>query len=249
MGLLVNLVFVLPIIFTSSISFINGFSFFRLFKEKDDYTLFHISIIFVSIGLMFIFFIIPFIIPVDFCLDCFLIANVVAWIIFLEMGNAYFNAFLNCVNAYERYTLPIFGGAIALAIFTAINSEIYLLIDPIRIEAVLYIAGFISIMYLLIMSYNRVKLILIQFEGEELHMLELTQRVFWIGAICLCYTFLSVVTWLDVVKWELIDWTVYLNVLLYFGILLGMFIYSKKLDWDKIDIPSLLNILDSPSSL
>ena len=259
MGLLENLVFVLPIIFTSSISFINGFSFFRLFKEKDDYTLFHISIIFVSIGLMFIFFIIPFIIPVDFCLDCFLIANVVAWIIFLEMGNAYFNAFLNCVNAYERYTLPIFGGAIALAIFTAINSEIYLLIDPIRIEAVLYIAGFISIMYLLIMSYNRVKLILIQFEGEELHMLELTQRVFWIGAICLCYTFLSVVTWLivkginnlsiDVVKWELIDWAVYLNVLLYFGILLGMFIYFKKLDWDKIDIPSLLNILDSPSSL
>jgi hypothetical protein len=124
------------------------------------------------------------------------------------MGNAYFNAFLNCVNAYERYTLPIFGGAIALAMFTAINSDIYLLIDPIRIEAVLYIAGFISIMYLLIMSYNRVKLILVHFEGEELHM-----------------------------------------VLLYFGILLGMFIYSKKLDWDKIDIPSLLNILDSPSSL
>ncbi|MHA2215185.1 MAG: hypothetical protein ACXACY_04585, partial [Candidatus Hodarchaeales archaeon] len=115
------------------------------------------------------------------------------------------------------------------------------------------------IMYLLIMSYNRVKLILVHFEGEELHMLELTQRVFWIGAVCLCYTFLSVVTWLivkginnlsiDVVKWELIDWAVYLNVLLYFGILIGTFIYSKKLDWDKIDIPSLLNILDSPSSL
>ena len=259
MGLFENLLLVLPIILTSLISFITGISFFKIFKEKADYTLFHISIVFVSIGLMFVFFIIPFFFSMNSCLVCFLIANVIAWIIFLEIGNAYFNAFLNCVNAYERYTLPIFGGAIALALFTAINEEMFLLTNPIRLEAVLYVAGFISIMYLLIMSYNRVKLILAHFEGEELRMLELTQRNFWIGAICLTYTFVSVVTWLvvkgidnlsvDVFKWELIDWAVYLNVLLYFGILLSTFISSKKLEWDKIDIPALLNILDSPSSL
>ena len=208
---------------------------------------------------MFLFFIIPFLFPSSKCLECFLLANVIVWIIFLEIGNAYFNAFLNCINAYERYTLPIFGGAIAFALFTAINPDIYLLVNPIRIEAFLYVAGFISAMYLLVMSYNRVKLILTYFEGEELHMLELTQRVFWIGATCLIYTFLSVVTWLiikgidnlslDVFTWELIDWLVYLNVIIYLVLLLGAFIYSKKIDWGKIDIPSLLNILDSPSSL
>jgi len=259
MELIESLIFVTPILLTSIVSFINGISFFRLFKQKDDFTLFHISIIFFSTSIMFVFFIIPFIFPVIMSLECFLLANVVVWIIFLEIGNAYFNAFLNCINAYERYTLPIFGGAIAFALFTAINPDIYLLVDPFRIEAFLYIAGFISIMYLLLMSYNRVNLILTQFEGEELRMLELTQRVFWIGAACLIYTFLSVVAWLifkridnlslDVLTWELIDWLVYLNVLLYLGLLLGAFIYSKKIAWGKIDIPSLLNILDSPTSL
>ena len=259
MELIETLIFVTPIILTSIFSLINGISFFRLFKQKADFTLFHISVIFFSIGIMFVFFIIPFFFPVKLSLECFLLANVVVWIIFLEIGNAYFNAFLNCVNAYERYTLPIFGGAIAFAIFTAINPDIYLVANPFRIEAFLYIVGFISIMYLLFMSYNRINLILTHFEGEELRMLELTQRVFWIGTVCLIYTFLSVVTWLivkgvenlslDVFTWELIDWLVYLNVLLYLGLFLGAFIYSKKIDWGKIDIPSLLNILDSPSSL
>lgn len=259
MELIETLIFVTPIFLTSLFSLINGISFFKLFKQKEDFTLFHISVIFFSISVMFAFFIIPFIFPVIVALECFLIANVIVWIIFLEIGNAYFNAFLNCINAFERYTLPIFGGAITFALFTSINPDIYLLVDPLRIEAFLYIAGFISVMYLLLMSYNRVNLILTQFEGEELRMLELTQRVFWIGASCLIYTFLSVVTWLiikgidnlslNVATWELIDWVVYSNVLLYLGLLLGAFIYSKKVDWGKIDIPSLLNILDSPSSL
>jgi len=259
MELIQALIFVIPILLTSFFSLINGISFFRLFKQKEDFTLFHISIIFFSVSLLFAFFIIPFLFPLTLSLECFLLANVVVWIIFLEIGNAYFNAFLNCVNAYEVFVLPIFGGAIAFALFTAINPDIYLLVNPIRIEAFLYVAGFISIMYLLFMSYNRVNLILTNFEGEELHMLELTQRVFWIGATCLTYTFLSVVTWLiikgidnlslDVFTWELIDWFVYLNVFLYLGLLLGAFIYSKRIDWEKIDIPSLLNILDSPSSL
>ena len=114
-------------------------------------------------------------------------------------------------------------------------------------------------MYLLLMAYNRVNLVLTHFDGEELRMLELTQRVFWVGAACLIYTFLSVFIWLnikgidklslDVFMWELIDWLVYLNVFTYLGLLVGAFIYSKKIDWCKIDIPSLLNILDSPSSL
>ena len=141
-------------------------------------------------------FTIPFIFPVKSSLECFLLANIMVWIIFLEIGNAYFNAFLNCVNAFEGYTLPILGGAITFALFTAINPEIYLLIDPIRIEVVLYVAGFISLMYLLYMSYIRVKNVLTHFDGEELRMLELTQRIFWIGASCLTYTFFSVVTWL-----------------------------------------------------
>ena len=208
---------------------------------------------------MFVFFTIPFIFLETDYLECFLLANILVWIIFLEIGNAYFNAFLNRVNAFERYTLPIFGGAITFAIFTAINPNIYLLVNPIRIEAFLYLAGVISILYLVFMSYNRVNLILDNFEDEELRMLELAQLVLQIGATCLIYTFLSVIIWLlakgienlslDISKWILIDWLVYLNVLLYLGILLGMYFYSKKLDWTRIDIPSLLNVLDSPTSL
>ncbi|MHA1994207.1 MAG: hypothetical protein ACW97Z_06675 [Candidatus Hodarchaeales archaeon] len=253
-----TLILGIPLLLTAGFSLLNSVSFFRLFKQKEEPILLHISIIFVSAGIIFLFFLLAILLPEVPTINFFLLANVLVWIIFLEVGNAYFSAFLNCTNTYERYTLPIFGGSISLTVFTVINPDIYLLIDPVRIEIFLYLASFISVIYLLIMAYKRVNHILDNFEGEEIRLMLLTRRIFSLGALILVYTFISVLCWLIlkgieqldllITTWNVLDWLVYLNVIFYLAILLGAFMYSKKIDYSQIDLPSLLNILDSPKT-
>jgi hypothetical protein len=176
----------------------------------------------------------------------------------LEVGNAYFLAFLNCINVFERYTIPILGGALSMVVFTFINPDIYLLPNPVQFELFLYLASFVSVIYLLVRGYRRVNLLLENFEGEEIKLMLLTQRICSLGAFTLVYTFISVFSWLNfkgtdqldllMNNWNIFDWLVYINVILYFTILLGAFISSKKIDFSKIDLLSLLNILDSPKS-
>ena len=189
-------------------------------------------------------------------LACFLISHVLVWVIFLEIGNAYFTAFLNCTNVIERYSLPIFGGAIGFSAFTLINYTTYLLNDPTIIEVFFYLTSFITVIYLLIMAYSRINLLLGQFEGEDSKMILFSQRLLWISAGCLVYTFVSVLSWLylkgidqlslDILTWVILDWLVYFNIILYFLLLLGALIYSKKINFTEVDVISILNILDSP---
>jgi hypothetical protein len=106
------------------------------------------------------------------------------------------------------------------------------------------------------MGYNRISLILGQFESEELQLLFLTKRILGLGAISISYTFLSVIGWLlfqdisalslEISNWQLIDWIVYCNIPMYIVIFLGALIQFSKLNFDEIDIPTVLNILDSP---
>jgi hypothetical protein len=106
------------------------------------------------------------------------------------------------------------------------------------------------------MAYNRINLLLGQFEGEESKMILFTQRLLWISAGCLAYTFVSVLSWLilkgidnlslDILTWEILDWLVYFNIILYFLLLLGTLIYSKRINFAEVDVISILNILDSP---
>ncbi len=246
----------LPLLIASGLSLLNGLSLFKLFQQKEEKTLLHIAIIFISASLMFIFFFIPVMFPTPSELQCFLIANVLVWVIFLEIGNAYFTAFLNCTNVVELYSIPIFGGAIGFSMFIMINQGTFLLSNPTFVEVSFYLLSFITVVYLLIMAYNRINLLLGHFEGEEMKLILYTQRLFWISASFLLFTFISVLSWLtlkgidklslEISTWEIIDWFVYLNIILYLVFLLGAFVYSKKIDFSKIDIPSVLNILDSP---
>ncbi len=258
MTVLETLVLGIPLLVNSGFSLLHSVSFFRLFKQKEEPVLLHISIIFISVSLLFFFFLLAVLIPDTPSIDFFLVANVFVWIIFMEVGNAYFSAFLNCTNLLEKYTLPLFGGSIGMAVFTLINRSTYLLIDPVRIEIFLYLGSFISIIYLLVRAYMRVNLILNNFEDEEIKLMLLTQRVFSIGAFILVYTCLSVFCWLvfkgieqlDLIltSWNIYDWLVYLNVIFYLVIILGAFISSKRIDYLQIDLLSILNILDSPKT-
>jgi hypothetical protein len=205
---------------------------------------------------MFVFFLVPVLFPFVQTLDSFLIANIAVWFIFLEIGNAYFTTFLNYSKAIERYCLPIFGGAISFAIFTAINPSIYLVVDPIRIEIFLYIFSFSAVIYLLLMAYQKLNVILGNFEDEELRLILFIQNLLWISAGLLLYTFITVISWLtmkgidfltiNINEWEIFDIFVYFNVLLYSAYLYGAFIFSRKIDFGKIDVSSILNVLDSP---
>ncbi|MHA1941223.1 MAG: hypothetical protein ACW97P_05815 [Candidatus Hodarchaeales archaeon] len=258
MELLGFLILGLPLIFNAGISFLNGYSFFRLYRQIEEPTILHISGAFILVGVMFCFFTVPVILPTIPPLDSFLVANIAVWLIFLEIGNAYFTAFLNCSKVYERYSLPIFGGAIGFAIFTALNPSIHLIVDPITIEVVLFLASFISTIYLLLMAYRRLNVILGNFEDEELKLILFIQRFFWISAGLLVYTFVTVFIWLtikgidlltiNINQWETLDFLVYFNAILYSAYLLGAFVFSRRIDYDRIDISSILNILDSPSS-
>ncbi|MHA2093593.1 MAG: hypothetical protein ACW98F_03010 [Candidatus Hodarchaeales archaeon] len=258
MPLFETLILGIPLLLTVGFSLLNSITFFRLFNQKEEPTLLHISLIFISAFTIFLSFLLAVLIPESPPIDFFLFANIFVWIIFLEIGNAYFSAFLNCTNAFERYSLPIFGGAISMTIFTVINPDIYLLVNPIRVEVFLYLASFVSVIYLLTKAYQRINLVLENFEGEEIKLMLLTQRIFSIGALTLLYTFISVFCWLvfkgieqldiTMTSWNIFDWLVYLNVIFYLAILLSAFISSKEINYNQIDLQSILNILDSPKT-
>lgn len=252
------LVLGLPLIFIAGLSFLNGYSFFRLYRQIEEPTILHISGAFIFVCITFIFFVVPVILPSISPLDSFLLANIAVWFIFLEIGNSYFTAFLNCSQIIEKYSLPIFGGAISFAVFTAINPSIYLIVDPIRIEIFLYIVSVFAAIYLLLMAYRKINAILGNFEDEDLKLILLIQRLLWISAVLLIYTFTTVFCWLsmksinlltiNINNWEIIDFIVFFNVILYSIYLFGAFFFSRKIDFSKIDVSSILNILDSPPS-
>ncbi|NHJ01255.1 MAG: hypothetical protein EAX86_03890 [Candidatus Heimdallarchaeota archaeon] len=258
MGLIETLFLSIPLFITTILSFLNFLSFFRLYRQEAEATLFHIALVFLSSGGIFSLFLIAWFSPSTTQLSLIFIVNIVVWFLFLEIGNSYLSAFMNRTNALERYVLPIFGAAIGISLFNALNPEVYLIINPLRIEAGIYIISIFAVFYLFIMAYNRINMVLGNFDGEELSLLILTQRLFIVGGSCLIFTFISVFLWLlfkgipafslDIVTWNLLDWMVYFNVALYAGVLLGALIYSQKIEFKKIDINTILNILDSPQN-
>ncbi|MFX0210524.1 MAG: hypothetical protein ACFFDT_31380, partial [Candidatus Hodarchaeota archaeon] len=194
--------------------------------------------------------------PQSVQLQLFLITNVVVWFLFLEVGNSYLSAFLNRSQEIERYLLPIFGAAIGSAALVAIKPDIYLLTITLNIELIVYLVAIVSLLYIFIRAIIRINFILDQFEGEELKLLELTQLIFFLGTCGIGFTFITCFSWLvikgvtnlslDIVTWELIDWITFLNLPMYAGILLGALLRSLKIDFEEIDIPTILNVLDSP---
>ena len=246
----------LPLFLTAVLSFLNFLSFFRIYRRESEATLIHIALVFFSSFVIFTLFLFTMFSPPELQLVFILYANIVVWFLFLEIGNSYLSAFLNRTKPIERYVLPVFGAAIGISLINAINPEVQEIIYPLRIEAGTYILSIISVLYLFMMTYTQINIVLENFEGEELHLLILTQRLFIIGGICLVFTFISVFLWLvfkgiasfslDINSWVFLDWLVYSNVFLYAGVLLGALIYSQRIKFEEIDIPMILNILDSP---
>ncbi|MFX0182754.1 MAG: hypothetical protein ACFE95_06680 [Candidatus Hodarchaeota archaeon] len=256
MGLLEFFVLSLPLLIAAGLSFLNCVVFLRNYFQKEESTLFHVAMIFLFTTLIFALLSCTGFIDSSFPIGWFLISHIGVWIVFLEIANSYFSAFLNRSRAAERYVLPIIGASIGLSLLGAFNPNFYLLAIPLGIETGIYLAGIISLLYILIMGYNRISLILGQFESEELQLLFLTKRILGLGVASISYTFLSVISWLlvqdisvlslEISNWQLIDWIVYFNIPMYIVIFLGALIQFSKLNFDEIDIPTVLNILDSP---
>ena len=250
------LILALPLLLTASLAFLNFLVFFRNFRQKEEITMLHIAITFLFGTFIFLLLFIAVLLPPSDQLQLFLITNVLVWLLFLEVGSSYLSAFLNRSREIERYLLPIFGAAVGSAALVAIKPDIYLLTISLNIELMVYIAAIISLLYVFIRAIIRVNLILDQFEGEELKLLELTQLIFFLGTCCVGFTFMSCFLWvvikgvdnlsLDILTWELIDWITYLNLPMYAGILLGALFRSLKIDFEQIDVPTILNVLDSP---
>lgn len=245
-----------PLFLTASLSFLNFLVFFRNYRQKEEKTMLHIAITFLLSTLIFVFLSIAVLLPQSVQLQLFLITNVFVWLLFLEVGNSYLSAFLNRSREIERYLLPIFGAAIGSAALVAIKPDIYLITITLNIELVVYLVAIISLLYVFSKAIVRINLVLDQFEGEELKLLELTQLIFFLGTCCIGFTFITCFSWLvikgvgnlslDIGTWELIDWITFLNLPMYAGILLGALVRSLKIDFEQIDVTTILNILDSP---
>ncbi len=246
----------IPLFLNASLSFLNFVVFFSNYRQKEENTMLHIAITFFCSTLIFFLLFLAVLLPQSVQLQFFLITNIVVWLLFLEVGNSYLSAFLNRSREIERYLLPIFGAAIGSASLVAIKPDIYLLTITLNIELIVYLMAIVSLLYIFIQAIVRINLVLDQFEGEELKLLELTQLTFFLGTCCIGFTFITCFLWLvikgvsnlslDITTWELIDWITFLNLPMYAGILLGALLRSLKIDFEQIDVPTILNVLDSP---
>lgn len=256
MGLIELLILSIPLFTVAGFSFLNFLVFFRNYFREEETTLFHVALVFLFGSLIFALLAFAPILSLSAPLVWFLVGHVVVWVIVLEIGNSYFSAFLNRSRAVERYVLPIFGAAIGLSLIGVFNLNFYLLASPLGIEAGIYLVGFGSLLYILVMAYNRINLILDQFEDEELKLLNLTKKIFGVGAVSISFTFVTIVFWLinqdigkislEISKWQLIDWIVYLNVPIWLLVFLVALVQFSRLNFEKIDIPAILNVLDAP---
>lgn len=255
-GLLEVFFLAVPLFLTSSLSFLNFFVFFKEYRQKEESTLLHIALSFLCSMCIFLILFIAVLLPPPVQLESFLIANIFVWLLFLEVGNSYLSAFLNRSSEIDRYILPVFGAAIGLAVLIAIKPDLYLLAISLNIELIVFLVAIITVFYTFIRALIRVNIVLDQFEGEELKLLELTQKIFLLGVCGIGFTFVTCFFWLlikgmenfslEIVSWELIDWITYLNMPMYAGILLGALLRSLKIDFEQIDVPTVLNVLDSP---
>ncbi|MFX0125652.1 MAG: hypothetical protein ACFFAE_18660 [Candidatus Hodarchaeota archaeon] len=255
-GLLELLILALPLLLTASLAFLNFLVFFRNYRQKEEITMLHIALTFLFGAIIFVLLFIAVLVPQSYQLQLFLITNMFVWLLFLEVGNSYLSAFLNRSREIERYLIPVFGAAIGSAALVAIKPDIYLLEISLNIELLVYFLAIISLLYIFIRATVRINSVLDQFEGEELKLLELTQLIFLLGTCCAGFTFITCFSWvvikgvhnlsLDVVTWELIDWITYLNLPMYVGILLGALLRSLRIDFEQIDVPTILNVIDSP---
>ncbi len=256
-GFLEIAILAVPLFLTTSLSFLNFLVFLRNYKQIEETTLLHIAVTFLFSTLIFTFLFIAVFLPPSIQLQPFLLANIIVWLLFLEIGYSYLSAFLNRSKEIERYLLPIFGAAVGSAILIAIKPDLYLFDITLNVELLVYITAFISLLYTVIRAIIRVNLVLDQFEGEEMKLLELSQLVLFLGACCMVYTFFTCFGWLvikgisnfslEIGTWEIIDWITYLNMPMYAAILLGALLRSFRIDFEKIDVPTILNVLDSPS--
>lgn len=255
MGFIEIIILIIPLSITAVLSFMNFIIFIRAYFREEEITLIHIALTFFFNSCVFIILTITVFLPVTIHVPLFIIANIFAWLLFLEIGNAYFATFLNRSKHFERYIQPIFGAVIGFSIFMVMNLDIFLLFNPFEIEMVIFFAGIVSLLWVFLQSFKNIDLLLDQFEGDELKLLLLAKRIFLLGACCLSFTFISVFCWLsikginglslDITTWNIIDWIVYSNVLIYAGIMLGILKQSLKINFGNINIPTLLNTLDS----
>ncbi|MFX0013064.1 MAG: hypothetical protein ACFFB2_04485 [Promethearchaeota archaeon] len=245
-----------PLFITACLSFLNFLVFFRNYRQKEEKTLLHIAITFFSGTIIFTLLFMTVFLPQSMQLQFFLITNVMVWFLFLEVGNSYLSAFLNLSKEIEWYLLPIFGAAIGSATLVAVKPDIYLVIISLNIELIVYLIAIISLLYIFMRAIIRINSVLGQFEGEELKLLELTQQTFFLGMFCIGFTFITCFAWLvvkgvqnlslEVATWEIIDWITYLNLPMYAGILFSALLRSLKIDFEQIDVPTILNVIDSP---
>ncbi|MHA1214978.1 MAG: hypothetical protein ACTSPG_06755 [Candidatus Hodarchaeales archaeon] len=246
----------LPLFVTTGLSLLNFFVFLRNYKKTGEMTIFYITLTFLSSSITFGLLTLSVFCDASTQPRIFLLANVFVWTIFLHVAYSYLSAFLNKVHFIERYIPVVYGGAIFFALLGAIYPERYLILNPFVAELVIFVISGILQFYIFHIAWIRIGRALYQFEDEEEKLLILTQRIFIIATSCIIYTFITVFLWLSLKgftnlslstsSWELIDWVTYLNVPLYAIVLFGALFESTKLDFEKIDVSNLLNILDSP---
>jgi hypothetical protein len=157
-----------PLLILAGLGTLNWFFFLKNYLREGEETLLHTALVFILVTIAFLILAVAgFLTPAD-PLIWFMIAHFVAWLIFLEIANAYFSTFINRSRSVERYVLPILGAGAGLALFGVFNPNFYVLAGGITtIDTIVYAIGIFSILFVLLNAYNRISLALGQYEGDE----------------------------------------------------------------------------------
>ena len=255
-GILEIFILIIPLSFTTCLSILNLVVLLNSYRKTGETTILNIAIIFLASTITFFLLDVAiFFKPVNQP-TMFLLANIFVWIIFFQINQGFLSAFLNNTHFFERYLPGIFGSAIFMALLGALFPERYFLMNPYKLELGIFLLSGFLILYIFGIAWIRITNSLTQFEGEEARLLISTRRIIAVAPLCVTYTFISVYLWLttrgltnltlNIEMWNIIDWITYFNVPIYLFVFLGVFYEFSKLKFEEIDIPNILNTLDSP---
>lgn len=244
----------IPLAFLAVINALIAFYLWR-HKQKvgEEASFLHLTLIFTFGFLLFIILSIGTLIEdLDFQRRVFALGNLVSWIIFMEITMAYLSAFLNRSRPWEKYFPVINGLSIASASLVFLRQDYVL--DP--EELGFYYLTLLVMFVIGINSVRRVNEIIPQVQNERNQKLLKDIRLgFSMSGIILAYIVISSFSWflfkgitnfsLEITRFDLLDWIVWLNIpLVLIGLLVTLKIV-KSTDFEKeVDIIEIMNLLD-----
>ncbi|MHA1989564.1 MAG: hypothetical protein ACW981_04890 [Candidatus Hodarchaeales archaeon] len=256
-----------PLFFLVLLTLVLVFLSSKFRANTGEESLFHLTIIFLFCGLLFISIALGVFVSDDINVQytLFALANFSFWFIIMELGIFYLTTFINpnkVIPSARLYFPAIQGAAVVISSLKVLE---FFETEPIYSltvwELMIYVVAFgltLLLQSILIKELHQSRILL----SDENHILFINsvKKIIISGTICLVYVFCSMIIWaflkthnfqdpfsLLIAKFELIDWIVYLNIPLLI-ITLIIFLWNiQKMNRiiSKVNIQDIYNTIGS----